>query len=63
MKIENKYDFDMYWKSYRYLREDLEITDNEFQELLDYFIKEEKYEICGKLKIKNNHHHNDKKNL
>lgn len=46
-------DFSMVWKTYQILREGLEVSDNELDELIKYHNQRENYELSDKLlKIK-----------
>ena len=48
------YDSSMVWKGYQVLREGLEVSKDEIQELIRYFESTEDYGICDKLnKLKN----------
>ena len=48
------YNYSMVWKAYQVLREGLEVSKDEIEELIRYFESTEDYEICDKLnKLKN----------
>lgn len=47
-----KYDFNMTYKTYQVIVENLKITDNEYDELIKYNESQENYEFCQKLKNK-----------
>jgi hypothetical protein len=41
--------FSMVWKSYQVLRECLEVSNDEIDELIKYHTSKEEFEICDKL--------------
>jgi len=55
-----KNQFDKVYKTYNILREGIVSSDEEIQELIDYFTQTEDYEICEKLKNKLSNGKNEK---